>query len=159
MVYNEDYFSSLFKNNQQVMLIIDFLTADIVDANSAACSYYGYTLSEITNMKISQINMLSPEEIYKAMSNVVNSQKKIFIFKHRLANGEIRDVEVFTGILTLNNKQYLYSIVNDISEKRETEKKFLEYSKLLEGVLQGIPDIIGVYKPDMIFIITVRKKS
>jgi PAS domain S-box-containing protein len=39
------------------MLLIDPLTGDIINANPAACAYYGYTLKEINGLKISDINI------------------------------------------------------------------------------------------------------
>lgn len=40
------------------MLLINPETGDIVDANSAACRFYGYGCTDIMKMKISQINTL-----------------------------------------------------------------------------------------------------
>ncbi|MCK5664731.1 MAG: PAS domain S-box protein, partial [Thiotrichaceae bacterium] len=40
---SEERYKSLFKNNHSVMLLIDPDNADIVDANPAAISYYGWS--------------------------------------------------------------------------------------------------------------------
>lgn len=49
---SEKRYKSLFKYNYSVMLIIDPENADIVDANSAAISYYGWSHEEIIRKKI-----------------------------------------------------------------------------------------------------------
>lgn len=40
------------------------------------------------------------------------------------------------------------ALERDITELKKEEKKTIEYSRILEGVLSGIPDIVGVYKTD-----------
>ncbi len=152
----QEYYSSLFKKNHSVMLLIDPETADVVDANDAACSYYGYCYEKLTGgMKISDINTLTRKEVFKEMERARKAECRYFLFKHRLADGQIRDVEVYSGSIAVEGRQLLYSVVFDISEKqrfakalKEREQQILEYSRLLEGILKGIPDIIGVYNPD-----------
>jgi PAS domain S-box-containing protein len=39
------------------MLLIDPESADIVDANPAACSFYGWSQEKLTSMKITDINI------------------------------------------------------------------------------------------------------
>ena len=53
-----------------------------------------------------------------------SEEKNYFQFKHKLKNGEIRDVEVHTGTITLNDETYLLTSVFDISEKMEKEIQF-----------------------------------
>jgi PAS domain S-box-containing protein len=55
---SEDRYRSLFKNNHSVMLLIDPENADIVDANPAAISYYGWTHREFTGKKITDIYLV-----------------------------------------------------------------------------------------------------
>jgi len=55
-----------------------------------------------------------------------------FLFKHRLANGEVRDVEVYSGPITIEGKQLLYSIIHDISERRLAEEELQKAHTRLE---------------------------
>ena len=43
-----------------------------------------------------------------------------------------RAVEVYSGPITVNGKSLLYSIVHDITQKKETEKKLQELNNELE---------------------------
>ena len=54
---SEGRYKSLFDNNHSVMLLIDPETGNIVDANPAAQSFYGYSHEEITQKKISAISI------------------------------------------------------------------------------------------------------
>ena len=140
-----ELYTSLFEDNYSVMLIINPETGEIIDANSSACKYYQYTKEQIIKMRIMDINMLSPKQVHKEMQNAKTERRNYFNFQHKLASGEIRDVEVYSSPITLAGQKVLYSIVHDISERkaneREREKlisdleKALTKVKLLSGLL------------------------
>lgn len=44
---NIDY-GNLFKNNHIIMLLIDYSTMKIIDANPVACSFYSYSYKKST---------------------------------------------------------------------------------------------------------------
>jgi len=48
-------------------------------------------------------------------------KRNYFIFKQRLANGSIRNVEVYSSPLVVAGKTLLYSIIHDISDRKQTE--------------------------------------
>lgn len=122
---SENRYQAIFKNNQSIMLLIDPLDGMIKDANNAAIKYYGYSYTDITSMKISEINILSPKELEKAIHAAVKNNSSYFIFKHKLANGEIRDVEVYSEKMLLNGSNLLFSIVHDISELKKTKQELI----------------------------------
>ncbi len=120
---NEDIYRSFFKEENAVILLINPENSEIVDANTAACKYYGWTLEEITSKKIDQVNALSTEEVKAETERAADEKRNYFLFKHRLANGEIRDVEVYSGPMALNSQNLLYYRVHDITERRLAEEE------------------------------------
>jgi PAS domain S-box-containing protein len=119
---SESRYRSLFKNNHSVMLLIDLESADIVDANPAAISYYGWSLEELTAMKITDINILTKEQVFQEMEQAKSEKCRQFIFQHRLSNGDIRDVEVYSGPIKLHGQKLLYSIIYDITDRIQAEE-------------------------------------
>ncbi len=65
---SEERYRSFFDNNHTVMLLVDPENTDIVDANPAAVSFYGWSKQELTDKKITDINTLSNEQVFKEMS-------------------------------------------------------------------------------------------
>jgi len=120
---SESRYRSIFENRHTVMLIIDPSDGSILDANPAACRFYGYDHKTLTGMNISGINTLSPDEIAAEMARARGEQRNHFHFPHRLASGEIREVEVYSGPITIEGKELLYSIITDITEKRQAEEE------------------------------------
>jgi PAS domain S-box-containing protein len=84
-------------------------------------------------MNINQINTLSPEDIKKAMENARSLMQFNYEFKHRKADGSIRDVEVFGSIIEIDGKEYMHSIVYDITEKKKAEKIVRESEEMLRN--------------------------
>jgi PAS domain S-box-containing protein len=139
---SEARYRSLFQDNSVPIHLIDPATGDIADVNQAACEYYGYQRNELIKMNISQINTLSPEDAKKEMERSVRGGKRKFNFRHRLANGEVRDVEVYSSPIYLDGKPFLYSIVHDITDRRRFEKALKEREEQQSKILATIPDFV-----------------
>ena len=120
---SEDRYHSLFKNNHAAMLLIDPNTGNIVDANPAASSFYGYSHEDLVKMNIETINNLPNFDVHSEMQKSKAFKKNHFLFKHTLANGEIRDVDVYSGPITVGGKNLLYSIIHDITQRKIIENK------------------------------------
>ena len=117
-----ELYTSLFSNNHAVMLIIDPDSGRIVDANRAAVRFYGYTARKLKTLRISDINMLDAGDVHLKMKRAVKEEQRVFLFRHRLADGTIRDVEVNSGPILLEGRRLLYSIVHDITERKRADE-------------------------------------
>ncbi|NMB87588.1 MAG: PAS domain S-box protein, partial [Chloroflexi bacterium] len=105
---SEARFRALFHNRHSPMLLIDPESAGIVDANPAASEYYGWSHAELLQKKISDINLLPAEVTYAEMKQARDSESsQQFYFRHHLASGEVRDVEVRSGPIQWGGKEYL----------------------------------------------------
>ncbi len=116
-------FKDMFYKHGAVMLLIEPINAKIIDANTAAVNYYGYSFSELKAMKIGDINTLSGKEIIKEMEKALCEKRNYFEFKHKLKNGEIRDVEVLSSPIWTGERKILFSIINDITSKKRAEQQ------------------------------------
>jgi PAS domain S-box-containing protein len=123
---SEEHFRKLFENHTAVHLLIELKTGKIVNANQAAANFYGYPVDELRGMQIDHINTLPAEIIYEAIKDARKRNKMYFEFRHRLASGLIRDVEVFSSVVELRGKEYIYSIVHDITDKKELLNEIIQ---------------------------------
>jgi DNA-binding CsgD family transcriptional regulator len=83
------------------------------------------------------------------MGKAKTEQRRVFYFQHLLANGEIRDVEVFSGLIKVHGRELLYSIIHDISKRKRAEKsvrnseeKYHRLFKLMRLMADNMPDLI-----------------
>lgn len=134
----EQLYRSLFENNYSVMLLIDPETGAIKDANPSACLFYGYTKDELTKLKITDINTRSKKEIFMEMERAKSEKRNYFNFKHRLSNGVIKDVEVFSGPIIIRKKFLLCSVIHDISERKSAEK---ERERLIDELQHALAEV------------------
>jgi len=110
-------FQSLFENRHTPMLLIDPVDGKIVDANPAACMFYGYNRVKLRSLKITDINILPQEEALQVFEKIRTHQESQFLFQHRLASGEIRDVEAYVGRIQMGERSINYAIIHDVTEK------------------------------------------
>ena len=138
----EQLFHALFAKSRAIKLLIDPSNGKIFDANQAAADFYGYSIKELKNLKISDINILSPEKIKEEMENAIQEKRSYFNFHHRLANGIIRDVEVYSSPLSVEGRPLLHSIIHDITDRKKLENALIENERntkiLLDTMTEGV---------------------
>jgi PAS domain S-box-containing protein len=150
LVESEAKFRDMFHKHAAVKFLIDAQSGKIVDANEAASAFYGWSVDQLKKMRIEEINILSPEEILSEMENAATQKRIHFEFKHRLADGSQRDVAVFSSAIKILGKDYLHSIVQDISEHKKLEVQFRQAQKmetvgrLAGGVAHDINNMLSV---------------
>lgn len=119
---NNEVYRRFFKDNGTIVLLIDSKTSCIVDANIAACKFYGWPLDKMRSMKLSHISILPEEYTNITTQNISNANKHHFFSRHCTAKGDIRDVEIYKGMIMLDSLHLLYYIVHDITESKLTEE-------------------------------------
>ena len=141
---SEERYKALFQFNHAVMLIIDPARLTIIDANQAACQYYGWPYAEIIRKNLDEIYLLPGSVAIAILQNDRSGRQNRRIFKHRLADGQVRDVEVFSGPIHLNGQTLLYSIVHDITERIEIHKALQASEQKFRELFNNANDAIFI---------------
>jgi len=116
-------FKTLFDKNTAAMLLIDPETGDIIDANSAASAFYGYSIPALCTMNIDRINTMPADKIKMEMEKALNRNKNLFLFQHLLASGEVRLVEVNSSPIDFQGMRILFSIMFDVTQRVQAEEE------------------------------------
>lgn len=141
---SEIRYRQMFWNNQAVKLVIDPATGAIVDANPAASGFYGYSEEELRTKSILDINVLDANQIKEAMAEAAKQQQGYFNFRHRLASGEIRDVEVYSGPIEVRGRKLLYSIIHDVTERKRAERGLRRSEEHFRSLIENASDMIAI---------------
>ncbi len=129
---SEKRFRKLFEHNAAIKIVIDPETGNIIDANHAAADFYGWSIEELRQMCIQQINSISPDIIKSNFEKIRSAKQNRFSFRHNRADGSMRDVEVFSNVIEIEGKDFLYAIIHDITERKRYESLVAFRLNLLE---------------------------
>jgi len=129
----------LFRNHGSIMLMIEPESGTILDANYAAYNFYGY--ADLIGMTIFDINTLPIGQVKADIAQAMMLEQNYFEFSHRLVNGDMKEVEVYSYPVEIDNNQVLFSIINDVTEKNAAlhiahrYTRYFLYTALLGSVI------------------------
>lgn len=129
---NEERFRKLFEDNIMAKLIIDPDSGKIIEANSAASKFYGWSIEKLTQMFIWDINTLPVIEVKKAIAEARSSGTMKWTLKHLRSDGSLRDVEVSSSRIQIKGRALLYSIINDVTDQKSAEEALKNSNNVLE---------------------------
>ncbi|MDD2929076.1 MAG: EAL domain-containing protein [Sideroxydans sp.] len=135
---SEARFRHMFEGHASPMLLIEPESGSIVNANMAAANFYGYSIEQMKDMGISQINTRNPEEIAQERMQALREERNYFVYPHRLADGTLRTVEVHSSPVEVDGRKLLFSVVHDITERKRLEQQMHDLA--FYDVLTGLPN-------------------
>lgn len=136
---SEAKYRSLYEDNHSIILMIKAESGEIVDANVAACKFYGWNKKELCNKNILDLSAANTENILLQIQNSVYSLNSSIYTIQKLKNEEVRDVEVFGGQINVARSPLFYLIIHNISERKKNEEKLLA---VLQAVEQSPASIV-----------------
>jgi diguanylate cyclase (GGDEF)-like protein/PAS domain S-box-containing protein len=130
-------FEQVFRESGVMMLLIEPDSGRIIEANAAAAAFYGYPVEQLQRMSIQQINTFTPEQVAQERALAEAEGRNYFLFRHRLADGEVRTVEVHSRPYYFNEQNLLFSIITDITPGRHAAQDLWHYQERLEAMVDA----------------------
>ena len=130
----------MFDSHQAIMLLIDAHSGQILDTNEAAVKFYKYSRDELLRLNIEDLNTLPPEVVKRERMKSLNYEKSYFIFPHRIADGTIRQVEVYSSVFVLNNVATLYSIIHDVTDRVKAQEELKKNEEKFVSAFRSNPN-------------------
>jgi len=146
---SEAKFRKLFRESNAINLIIDSESGQIKAANDSARKFYGY--ENLESMSIHEINQLPVEEVQREMQYAYQKNKNLFYFRHKLANGEIRNVEVHSTPLEIEGTKSLFSIMHDITERLRAEEALRQSEEKFKKIVNTLPQFVSYVDNNLIY--------
>ena len=139
---SEGRYRRMFEGNRAMQWLIDPDTGQIVDANSAACKFYGYSQDEIRKLTVGDINIAGLDVARTSLRAALQNEGLEFSFHHKLASGEIRQVEVRPTGVEVDGRELVHTIITDVTDRNKAvaARKIAEakYEKIFENAVEGI---------------------
>ncbi|MCE9990903.1 sensor domain-containing diguanylate cyclase [Enterobacter asburiae] len=131
----QGFFARFFLTNSAPMLLIDpARDGQIVDANRAALSFYGYDHDGMCSRHTWEVNTLG-RDILPVMTEIASlpGGHKPLNFVHRLADGSTRHVQTYAGPIEIYGDKLMLCIIHDITEQKRLEQE-LEHAALRDAM-------------------------
>lgn len=142
---SRELYLTFFKKNEAIMLMLDPSDGRILDANDAAVKFHGYPYEVLTRMFTHQLIVgLSEKELAKIRHEAHTGKRNYFTGQHRLANNEIRDVEVHSERIVYAGKEMLFATVYDITERTRVQKELEKSEEKFRKVFKTSPDSVAI---------------
>jgi len=119
---SEKRYRQMFEAIGLPKLILDPQTSSILDANPAAEAFYGYPAGQLKTMTLHQINQTTDLTLPALFDQVTQHETIAHRAVQKLADGSLRDVEVYSASMELENKRVLYSICVDVTARNHAEQ-------------------------------------
>ncbi len=129
---SEDRFRRFFEANSCVMLLVEPGHGAIVDANPAAVRFYGHARGSLLALSIDAINVLPPEVVAEERRAALARGRSFFQCRHRLADGDVRDVEVYATPVAVGGRERLFAIIHDVTQRVRAEGELRKLSRAVE---------------------------
>lgn len=141
---SEERYRKMFQENKAVMLLIEPKTGRLVEVNDAAVAFYGWPREILLAKLITDINIISPEEAHRHMAAVADHGSRTFLFRHRVASGEVRDIEAHAMPLRMHGRNLLYIIIHDVTERTRAEAALRASEEQTRSITGAVLDAIVV---------------
>lgn len=146
---SEARYREIFQNNDAVQLLVDVSNSSIADANKAACAYYGYSLEQIRQKTLFDINPNSREYIRSIVKKSAERGSNHFTTQHIRADHSIREVDLFNCKIQIDGKEMMHVIIYDITEMEQAKRALEQSNTRLNLLFENAPfPIIAVNMKD-----------
>ncbi|MEG4206529.1 PAS domain S-box protein [Microcoleus sp. Pol7_A1] len=134
---------------------IFFTTSDgeICYANKAACHLFGYSESELLNLRVSDIDsQLSASDWPEHWEQLKQQSNLTFETSYTTKDGASFPVEVKVNYLEYGGCEYRCAIARDISARQVAESGLVEAKEQLQAVLDAVPGLVSWVSSDLRYL-------
>jgi two-component system sensor histidine kinase AtoS len=132
---NQKRYRLLFESAGDAIFILEAEGANagrIISANQAAADMHGYTVEELLELKIQDIDTYeaaveSPERI----GRILNGEWIDEEISHRRRDGTVFPVEISAGLLEFEDQKYILAFDKDITERKQAEEALQRAEQLV----------------------------
>ncbi|MBA7534296.1 Sensor histidine kinase RcsC [subsurface metagenome] len=141
---SEEKFRSFFENTNVNILLIDPSSGKIDSANNTAIEYYGYSKKELSGLTFFDLCEMQQDIVSEKLQSVLDGSKRMIPLRQKLKNERIKDVEVYPTPVKINDKNILFTIVQDVTRRKKAIAALTESESKKLALLKIIPDLIYV---------------
>lgn len=142
LIDRETRYRHMFERSASITFVIDPANGRIVDANGAAEAFWKFPSQRLRRMSIFDIDAGPRDGLQDLLAELSARNASHFERQHRLATGELRDVEVYAGKLIHRGTVYIYAILHDITTRKQAEQAVRASDERFRLIAENTGDVI-----------------
>ncbi len=140
-------YQNLFSTISDPILILDAESNRFEDVNEAAVKQYEFSREEFLKLSPKDISA-EPEKTEKAIQeNLQGNLKKIPLRYHKTKTGQVFPAELTAGRFKVKDKNKVFAIVHNISERKQIEELLIESEARYRTVYHQLSSIVSGTAP------------
>ncbi len=147
LLITKNNYQHLFANNPLPMWVMDIKTFQFLDVNQVTETVYGYSRAEFLTLTAIDIRPEEDRDIFieSQLSGGLNTDTiNRGVWRHVRKNGSIIEVEVFAHNILFEGKVARLVLANDVTEKRQAERKLASRLKHFKAIIEHNNDCISL---------------
>jgi PAS domain S-box-containing protein len=139
---SEEKFQTLFESATDAVFILG-PEGNFIDINRTAYERLGYTKKEMLSMHLSQLD--PPDFAAKVSERIKHLMKHGHVVvesAHLRKDGTVMPVEINARMIDYEGKKAIFSIIRDITERKQAEETLRELNARLQALIHAIPDLV-----------------
>ena len=138
----------LFDQNNVLRLVIEPDSGAILDANPAACQFYGYARDSFRQKRLNDLDAQPTRQMMQRAFRATAARETYFVFTHRLASGEMREVEMYCAPIEYMGRRATQVVLHDITQRKQIEHRLRESEERYLKILELSNDAVFTLAPD-----------
>ena len=136
----EAKYQTLFEAASDIILILDALSYEILDANWAAVRKLGYLRNELLAYSIHNIEAHPNLERWQTLVRLMELDGDVsYEDEYRRKNGSTFPVEVIAKLIEYDDQLCIQSFVRDITKRKESETTLRQQQQQIESIAANVP--------------------
>ena len=138
---SEERYRHLFEAEADAIIVVNFDSKQLVDANGAAINLYGYSHDEF--LRLSPMELSGEPD--KTERSIASQETVIPLRWHRKKDGTALPVEIHTSYFSMQGQKFIVAAIRDLTESKRAEEERKSFQRKAEdsqrleslGVLAG----------------------
>jgi PAS domain S-box-containing protein len=134
----------LFETIRIGIILLDFKTRKITDANPYVSEISGYALKELVGKKLSEVGLFDSVVTGKKIFEALRKEPEVIYDNTPLIakNSQTKIVELGAHTYTSEDQMMVQCTIRDLTEKRKAQSDLFETNQRLEALMNALP--VGV---------------
>ncbi len=142
---SEEKFSKVFKASPHRITISTLDEGVYIDVNDAVLSGAGYERPEMIGHSAKEIKIFAGDGRKRLAQALENGSVRDLEVGLRSKSGEVKTVLMSAEVITLNGRQCLLTLSNDITGRKHAEEALREKERFIQSLIDAVPAGIYIY--------------